>query len=165
MWTSTWGPRDVVDVFIAEIIPEEPAPVGQLEEALYARLSGYASLTALVGARIYPLRAPQTAPLPYVVYQRISTIRWSAMGVDTGLARPRMQLTAWASTPAAAKAVKEQVRAALQRWRGTAANVTILDSFLADERDLVDEEQQEAGRGEAGAYGASLDVLIPHRES
>lgn len=136
----------------------------QLEEALYARLSGFAGLSALVGSRIYPLRAPQTAALPLVVFQRISTIRWSAFGSDTGLARPRIQVTAWATTAMAAKSVKEQVRAALQRWRGTVAGVEILDATIADERDQYDQEALAAGVGQAGAYGASVDVLIPHRE-
>jgi hypothetical protein len=139
--------------------------MAQLEEAIYAHLSTFAGLTALTGARIYPMRAPENVPMPLVVYQRISTVRWPVFGyVDTGLARPRIQLTAWAATATAAKTVKEQVRAALQGWHGTVAGVEILRGYIADERDLFDEEKQEAGMSETGAYGASLDVFIPYRE-
>src|SRR5262245_42213214 len=137
----------------------------QLEEAIYSRLSTFAGLTALVAQRIYPIRAPEAVPMPLVVYQRISSYRWSAMKVDTGVARARMQVTAWATQATTAKSVKEQVRKALERWSGTVAGMVILDSYIADERDLFEETSQEAGQGETGAYGVSLDAMIPYRET
>jgi hypothetical protein len=137
----------------------------QLEEALYARLSGFAGLTALTGTRIYPMRAPATAGYPHVVYQRISTVRPPAFGVDTGVANPRFQVTSWAATPVSAKTVKEQVRLALERWRGTLAGVTVQDAYIAGEMDLVEEQQSVPDSGEAGVYGVAIDVMIWHREA
>src|SRR5262245_44537235 len=137
----------------------------QLEEAVYARLSGFAGLSALVSARIYLDKAPQGGVFPLVVFQRISALRTSAMGVDTGVVRARIQTTSWATTPGSAKNIKEQVRYALQRWMGTAAGVVVLDSLLVDERDLYDAEAEPAGVGAPGAYGCSLDAMIAYRET
>ena len=41
-----------------------------MEEDLFARLSGDAAVAALVGTRIYPIRAPQAAALPRIVFAR-----------------------------------------------------------------------------------------------
>jgi hypothetical protein len=137
----------------------------QLEEAIYAHLSTFAGLTALTGLRIYPTQAPQGAMMPYVVFQRISTIRWAVFGyIDTGLARPRVQFNTWAATATVAKTVKEQVRHALQGWHGVVAGVEILRGYIVDERDLFEQEKQEAGMSETGAFGVGLDVFIPYRE-
>lgn len=136
----------------------------RLEAAVYTRLTTHPGLSALVGTKVYRSRAPLDARLPFVTYQRISAVRWSCFGADTGVARARIQTTSWHRTPELVGDVKEQVRAALQRWRGTVAGVEVMDSFLADERDFFDEEHQEEGTGETGAYGVALDVLIPYRE-
>lgn len=131
--------------------------MAHLEAALYTRLAGFAGLAALVAARIYPLVAPENAERPFVVFQRVSTPRASAMGSDPGLALPRLQITSWADDPLEAKDVKEQVRAALQRWRGTVAGVEVQDSYILDERDRYDEQTR--------LFGIDLDVRIPHREA
>lgn len=103
------------------------------------------------------MRAPEAAILPLVVYQRIGTDRISAMGSDTGLALAEMQVTSWATTPKAARDVKEQVRGALQRWRGTVAGVEVQDSYLDLELDRFDDETK--------AHGVLLGVRIAHRET
>lgn len=45
-----------------------------VETALYTRLTGTAGLTALLasGTAVYNIRAPQNAPLPYVVFSLVS---------------------------------------------------------------------------------------------
>lgn len=54
-------------------------------KALRARLIADATMTGLVGNRIYPGRAPQKTAMPYIVYHRISTVR--AATLDTGNAK------------------------------------------------------------------------------
>lgn len=112
--------------------------MSQLEEVLASRLTTFAALTALVGPRIYPVVLPQTPTYPCVTYQRISTTRESAMGVEVGIAHARVQCSAWAQTYTAAKGVKEQLRAALERWRGTVLGVVVQDSFFLNELDLYE---------------------------
>lgn len=130
-----------------------------VEEALKARLAAVAGVTALVVSRVYPVKLPQSATLPALTYQRISTARENAMGADPGIARTRLQVTTAATSYSGAKAVTEAVRAALQRYSGTSAGVVVLDVFLDNETDLFSEEEDEAG-----VFLVAQDFIVIHRE-
>ena len=127
-----------------------------IEEALYTRLSTHAGLSALVGTRIYPSVMPQGVILPAVTYRQISGARVHAMGSDAGLARPRFQLSCWSTTYSQAKDVAAQLRAALQRWRGTLGGVTVQDTFIKDESDLFEPD--------TGFHRVELEFEINHDE-
>lgn len=124
-----------------------------METILFTRLSTYAGLAALVGSRIYPIIMPQGVTYPAVTYQRIATEpRESCMVEDVGWARARMQVTAWAETFSAARAIIEQVRGALQRWITTG----VQGCFIVAEYDLYDDE--------ALKFGAAIDVHVVYTE-
>jgi len=92
-----------------------------LDESLYSYLANYSGLTALVSDRIYAFRIPQEATLPCVIFQRIDTPRelsHDSSGIGNELAHPRFQFDAYAETYASAKAINEQIRAALNGKRG-----------------------------------------------
>jgi hypothetical protein len=130
--------------------------MSELEEALYTRLSNYAGLSVLVGARIYPIKMPEAPTYPCVTYQRVDTVREHGMTADHGLTHPRMQVDSWAVTFAAAKAVGEQVRLALQRWDDVTSSPVVLDSFLDNTEDTF-----ESG---ANIYRVRHDFIVWHRE-
>lgn len=124
-----------------------------IEETVFTRLSTFAGLTALVGNRIYPMILPQGAVYPAVTYQRVSTYpRESCMGEDAGLARARIQVTAWAATFTGSKEVADQVRQALQRWTTTG----VQGSYIQGEYDLFDET--------AEYFGAAVDAEVIYEE-
>lgn len=124
-----------------------------IEETLFTRMSTFAGLTALVGARIYPLILPQGVTYPAVTYQRISSEpRESCMVDDAGIVRSRFQITAWGDTFAGVRNIMEQVRQCLQRWTTSGVQGT----FLVGEYDLYDEVSLK--------YGAALDAQIIHEE-
>jgi hypothetical protein len=111
-----------------------------LETVLYTRLTTFSGLAALVGLRVYARNAmPQGGMLPAVSFYRVSVERVSAMGVDTGLARARVQVDTWDTTVDGARAVAEQVRLALQRWRNNTGTV-VQDVYVLNELDLYEEE-------------------------
>lgn len=130
-----------------------------VEEAVKARLAAVAGVTALISTRVYPVKLPQSATLPAVTYQRVSTIRENAMGADPGVARTRLQVTSAATSYSALKGVTEAVRAALQRYSGTIGGVVVLDVFLDNETDLFGEEENDAG-----VYLTAQDFIVIHRE-
>ena len=125
-----------------------------IESTLYTRLSTFAGLTALVSTRIYPLIAPQGVTYPAVTYQRISTMpREVAMGSDPGIARARIQVTAWGDTYTSVKAIADQIRLALERYNTTG----IFDIYIIAENDLYDEE--------ALKFGAAIDAEVVYSEA
>ena len=81
------------------------------------------------------------------------------MGSDLSTASPRFQVSCWAETYLACKNVAEQVRLALQRWRGTVDGVVIQDSFLEGDTDLFEDESDLSG-----TFQVALDFVIHHRE-
>lgn len=93
-----------------------------LEEALGSYLSTYAGLVSLIGTKVYWMREPQAIVLPCLTYERIDTPRihtHDTSGVGNDLSSPRFQFDAVAETYSAAKAITDQVRAALNGKSGT----------------------------------------------
>ena len=114
-----------------------------IEKAVYGRLSSYTGLTDLVGTspvRVYPLKLPQNPTYPAVTYGRVSTVRPSAMGLDTGDAQSRVQVDSWDSTELGTLNVSEQVRGALQRWTGTAGGVQVTHGHVANQMMVYEED-------------------------
>ena len=127
-----------------------------LEQELYNRLKNFSGLTALVAHRIYPILLPQDSKWPALCYQRVSTTRESVMGADTGDARARIQISIYgkryADDNTSAYAVRDQVRAALQRYNGG----VIQDCMLEGENhEYMDD---------AKLHRVILDFLIWYKE-
>jgi len=92
-----------------------------LDESLYSYLYNYAGLFSLVAGRVYAFQMPQAVTLPCVTFQRIDTPRdltHDTSGIGNELAHPRFQFDAWAETYASAKAINDQIRAALNGKSG-----------------------------------------------
>jgi hypothetical protein len=91
-----------------------------IEDALRAVLVADADVSALAFERVWPIRLPQSATLPAVVYQRVSTIGAIALDSPVGPTRSRVQLSAWAATFGQARQLGEAMVAALSGYRGEA---------------------------------------------
>jgi hypothetical protein len=60
------------------------------------------------------------------------------MGVDSPLKVVRVQVNSWADTYAAAQALAAEVETTLSRYRGTLADIRVLDILLDNEMSLND---------------------------
>ena len=131
-------------------------------KALRARLIDDATMSGLVGTRIYPGRAPQKPTMPYIVYHRISTVR--AATLDTGNAKVpevRIQCDVIASSQSEVETVLSRMRIVMDNFRGTSSGVTVLGVSVDDEQD-----QPEFYEGsDTVFYHSSLDFSIIYRES
>lgn len=125
--------------------------------SLYAYLQTRPGLTALVGNRVYPRRRPSGAVFPLITYTRIDTRRGQSHTGPDGLAEPRIQFDIWAADPDTADAVAEQLRLALNGYRGQMGDVEVGSAFVVGEHD--DDEP------ELGFYRRVLDVQIQHAEA
>jgi hypothetical protein len=97
------------------------------EEVLVARLKATPGVTALVGTRVYPMEAPQGAPTPWIVYQRVSTNPFGVLRGSSGLDDPRVQFNAWADTYSTAYAVAIQVRQSLDDYQAHGVHARFRD--------------------------------------
>lgn len=126
--------------------------MSDIEEAVYSRLVNHAGTTALVGTRVKPQVLDQNTTYPAISFSRISTNRQSAMGSDVPIARAMIQISCWGEDYPDSKDVAAQVRAAMQRWRGTVAGVTVHDTYIENEIDLHDPETNK--------YFVAIDCLV-----
>lgn len=110
------------------------------DENIYAALSGFAGLTDIVGARIFPLVIPQDqadggGAVPSVVYQRIAETRFQTLADAIGApARSLYQFTAWARMAKTADEVRHQVELALSGADFTAATDALIELLDDDTR-------------------------------
>jgi hypothetical protein len=116
-----------------------------IEEVLRDHL--LSEMSDLVGNRVYPLRMPQNAQMPAIVYQRISTVPRHRQGGPASLARHRFQIDCWARTYGEAATVAYRVQWALEGRRGR-----IGASLMDNASDDYDEK--------ATLYRRSLDVIM-----
>lgn len=113
------------------------------EAFLYQRLTSQTAVSSLIGSRVYPLIAPQGAPLPLVVYQRVSVDRPQSLTGNVGNPVVTLQLTSYGTSYTNVKAIARAVRLTVDGWTGTTAGVTIQRTTLVTEADGVDVPQDD----------------------
>lgn len=96
-----------------------------LEQALFSALNGATD----AGDRVFPMVRPQESGVPAVTYQRVSNVPTTSLAGDSGLDSVRVQIDAWASTYANAKALAAQVRSALLGAAFKALMVSDFDDY------------------------------------
>jgi hypothetical protein len=101
-----------------------------IEATLNTRLLEFSGLAALVSDRIYPNVKPEDAAQPSVTFRNVTSPRSSAMGVDVEVVKARFQIDVWALTYDEAIAVRDQVQAAVRRWRNTSPGSVVQDTFI-----------------------------------
>lgn len=108
-----------------------------LETELRARLAADAGVSALVAARIYPLRLPQTPVYPALTYRRVSGLGVHNLSGAAGRGRSRIQVDCWAETYLGAQALAAAARASLDGFNGT---LVTLRAVIFRENELDDFE-------------------------
>ena len=109
--------------------------------------------------RMYPGKMPQTPTMPLLVYQRVSGPREHDMDGAAGIANPRIQIDAWASTYTGAKALSTAVRKRIDGYSGDVGSpaVDVIVAMLLSDRDLYDDETE--------LWRVSMDFEIMHIEA
>lgn len=126
------------------------------EEALYSRLSGFAGITALCSTRIFPVKIPDNTTMPCLSYHRISGSRIESMTGSSALVYARFQIDCWGRKYSDVKALAEQVRLALEGYKGTIAGVTIYGVNYLGDLDLYEDDSQ--------TFRVLTEFLVHHNE-
>lgn len=115
--------------------------MADIEPSLVARLLAVPAVTALAGNRIGPPPVQQAGALPALTYRRAGGSSLVGMTANLGIATPIYELTMWATTKTAAKALAEAVLTALARYEDDGVPEW-LDAVLLNERDDFDPETE-----------------------
>lgn len=134
--------------------------IKDIRPALRAFVLADAGISDIVGGeRIYPLVLPQGVRAPSLVYSRVSGLGDHHMQGASGLARPRLQLDAWAASADDAARLADLVKGRLDGYRGPmtvpgspAETVHVRGVFFESEREDYD--------GTAEMFRVSRDYLI-----
>lgn len=138
-----------------------------IEEALRYHIVNATAVAFDVGDRCYPNEAPQKAKMPYVVYQRIDTVRERHLRGSSGLAHPRFQLDIYSRNYDEARRIANNLRLTLDARRSfdmgpSGQTVNIRSIELVDE---AHDALPPADGTEKGIRHVRMDFIIWHVES
>lgn len=132
-----------------------------MEADLISRLEAVTGVTNLVSSRIYVM-VPQNAIYPLIRMQRIGSDHNQEMNGSAGVVEAIVQIDCIGRKAKQAKDVAEQVRLALQGWKGSQGGTEFRSILLTDQRDLEEPDQQ---GGEFGHFRVSMDFTVTYQES
>ena len=105
------------------------------EQVVKHRIETTPNLARLLGFRVYPIMAPVSAALPFVIYQRAVIERNQTLSVPVGVPRVSMQVDTYAATYEQGREIADALRANLDGWTGSAYGVEVKHVALESERD------------------------------
>lgn len=109
-----------------------------VHRALYAYLSLYAPLQALVHTRVYPTVAPSSTAFPYVTVQRLSVATPYHFGGASATFDTLLQLDCWALQAGEAKHLAEVLRGGIDGFAGEWDGLAIDGVFIDGELDTAE---------------------------
>lgn len=115
-----------------------------IEEHIFARLSGDAALAALVGAKVYPVICPPGTAAPYVIFQKVGTDPATVHDGAGELAHDLYQFSCVGATYAQARAVRAALKAALDGVALASGDIPILSDERHDYESAVDLHRADA---------------------
>lgn len=110
-------------------------PLKSPEAVVRSALVGNNAVSTLVGARIYPVVAPASAALPYIVWRRAAVRRPQSLGGPVGTPVVSLDLEVFASTYEGARDLADKCRSVLDGYGGTVDNVEVSNVTLDNEFD------------------------------
>ena len=135
---------------------------GTIEGALRKKMIAASFINSIVGERVYPLRMPDNAILPAIVYTRITSERQHTLGGSGNLTYSRFVIDSYSNQEsknggfAESIAIARAVQATLDGYRGPADGVDIQGILQMTEQHLYDSELE--------IYRVSQDWMVIHRE-
>lgn len=130
-----------------------------IENAIKARLDGFAGLKAYVQNRNFAVNYPGGTEFPLTVFELVHETPVYAMGSDAAVIESRIRVNTFAEDFSECREVDAQVRSALSRFRGTSGG-TVVQDILAETVNNI--YHPEAG---TGLYQRARDFRTFHEVS
>lgn len=105
------------------------------EAVLRSALVADATVSGLIGTRIYPVLAPASAAMPLVTWRRASIERQQTLAAPMGIPRVSVEYSIYATTYEQAREIADAMRLVLDGYGGTSDNTTVRQTSLEDESD------------------------------
>ena len=126
-----------------------------IEAALVALLKADEGVAAIVGTRIYPAPAPESATLPNVTWQQITDTPTRVAEGVLNYRQSRYQVNVWAASTLVAINAANAMRAAIDAWTQEDA---VFMAVTENVTDLFD------GSFAPPRWGRALDIRVVHKE-
>lgn len=124
-----------------------------MEYELRTKLLSDATVAAILATRLYPVILPQNTIFPAATYQIIDTPRDNTLDGPSGLARPKIQFTLWATKADNVKALARAIRLALNGFKGTLPDGSDVKSVLL-------EDERETYESDVNLHRIDLDFVV-----
>jgi hypothetical protein len=105
------------------------------EAVIRSALVGNAAVAALVGGRIYPVVAPASAALPYIVWRRSGVRRSQSLSGPVGTPVVALEVEMYASSYEGVRDLADKCRLVLDGYGGVVDNVEVSNATLDNEFD------------------------------
>lgn len=112
------------------------------ESVLRSAMTADATVSGLIGSRVYPVLAPATAALPFVTWRRAGVQREQTLGSPMGTPRVSVEYSIYGTTYENARQIADAMRQVLDGYGGTSGTTTVRQTSLENE---VDDFVQLAG--------------------
>lgn len=132
-----------------------------IEKSLAAYLLKATRVTALTTA-IFGVSAPQGQPLPYITYARVSGDHQHHLRGASGVVQVRIQIDAYGTDYANAKAIGEAIRQTIDGYRGPMEQDFVQSIRIDNDEDSYSEPQHGEGKP---TFIFSSDYMIWFTES
>lgn len=133
-----------------------------IEKALRSILVNTAAVSAIVSTRIYQSKLPQNPTYPAIVFIKQGNDMINRLATDTDIAETRFDVIAASQTADATASLADEIRTALQRYKGSTAGTgfdggatTILDCWVMN----MDSDYE----SDLELYFSTVDIKIVHR--
>ena len=128
-----------------------------IESALYTYITSDATVTGLIGTRLYPLDLPQEPTAPAATYLRVSTNPLYTHDGDAALDEVRIQIDSFDTTVLGAKTLAGAIRDRISGHNGDMEGTDVQSVFMDTEQDFGDPTTD--------LYRVSQDYLITYVRS
>ncbi len=128
-------------------------------EGLPALLRGESTISALVGTRVYPYHAPQTATLPYIVVTQLNSEEFKDMTSTGSLRAVDFDVDCKADRATESRTLGKIVREFLDDYSGAAGSETISAVLMNNEST---EYEPPTDGSDRGIYTTLLDLTIQY---
>lgn len=106
------------------------------EKAAARAIAADPAVAALLGERIWPVIAPQSASLPFATWRRTGVSRSQTLSGPMGMATVQLAVDVFSTTYEEARDIADRVRAVLDGWGGPVTEyVSVRNVSLESESD------------------------------